>query len=57
MKPSCIVVEVIKDKIDYYDPLDFDNLGLYTKFQKYVVQIHGRLKGWKVDSLLAKKLA
>ena len=57
MKPSCVVVEVTKNKIDYYGPLDLDNLGLYTKFQKCAVQTHGRLEGWKFGSLLSKKLA
>ena len=37
VKPSCIVVEVIKERIDYYGPLDLDSLGLYTKFQKCAV--------------------
>ena len=43
VKPSCIVVEVTKDRIDYYGPLDLDSLGLYTKFQKCAVQTHGRV--------------
>ena len=43
VNPSCVVVEVIKDRIDYYGPLDLDSLGLYTKFQKCVVETHGRL--------------
>ena len=49
VKPSCVVVEVIKDIIDYYGPLDLDSLGLYTKFQKCTVQTHGRL--WNCGSL------
>ena len=57
VKPSCVVVEVIQDKIDYYGPLDLDNLGLYTKFPKCAVQTHGRLESWKFGSLLGKKLA
>ena len=32
VKPSCVVVEVTKDRIDYYGPLDLDSLGLYTRF-------------------------
>ena len=43
VKPSCVVVEVTKDGIDYYGPLDLDSLGLYTEFQKCVVQTHDRL--------------
>ena len=43
MKPSCVVVEATRDRIDYYGPLDLDSLGLYTKSQKCVVQTHGRL--------------
>ena len=43
VKPSCVVVEVTRDRIDYCGPLDLDSLGLYTKFQKCVVQTHGRL--------------
>ena len=43
VKPSCVVVEITKDRIDYCGPLDLDSLGLYTRFQKCVVQTHGRL--------------
>ena len=43
VKPSCVVVEVIMNRIGYYGPLDLDSLGLYTRFQKCVVQTHGRL--------------
>ena len=43
VKPSCVVVEVTKDRIDYCGPLDLDSLGLYTRSQKCVVQTHGRL--------------
>ena len=43
VKPSCVVVEVTKDRIDYYGPLDLDSLGLYTRFKKCLVQTHGRL--------------
>ena len=32
VKPSYVVVEVTKGKIDYYGPLDLNNLGLYTRF-------------------------
>ena len=49
VKPSCIVVEVITGRIDYYGPLDLDSLGLYTKFQKCVVQTHGKF--WNCGSL------
>ena len=55
--PSCVVVEVTWDKIDYYGPLDLDNLGLYTKFLKCAVKTHGRLESWKFGSLFSKKLA
>ena len=43
VKPSCVVVEVTRDRIDYCGSLDLDSLGLYTRFQKCVVQTHGRL--------------
>ena len=43
VKPSCVVVEVITDRIGYCGPLDLDSLGLYTRLQKCVVQAHGRL--------------
>ena len=43
VKPSCVIVEAIRDKIGYCGPLDLDSLGLYTRFQKCVVQTHGRL--------------
>ena len=49
VKPSGFVVGVIKDRIDYYGPLDLDNLGLYTKSQKCVVQTHGKF--WNCGSL------
>ena len=32
VKPSYIIVEVKKGRIDYYGPSDLDSLGLYTKF-------------------------
>ena len=43
VKPSCVVVEATRDRIDYCGPLDLDNLGLYTRSQKCVVHTHGRL--------------
>ena len=43
VKPSCVVVEVTKGRIDYYGPLDLNSLRLYTKFQKCAVQTHGKL--------------
>ena len=54
VKPSFVVVEVTKGIIDYYahwiwTPLDLDSLGLYTKFQKCVVQTHGKF--WNCGSL------
>ena len=43
VKPSCVVVEVTRDRIDYCGLLGLGSLGLYTTFQKCVVQTHGRL--------------
>ena len=43
VKPSCVVVEATRDRIGYCGPLDLDSLRLYTRFQKCVVQTHGRL--------------